>query len=97
VFFRSRRVDPEKIKEELVVLIDENKEVIYKIAFYSKPEVQSILNRAFEKWERNNRHGRPIDYATEEELQLLYRIAKDILKKSPAELWAEYWHESIRA
>lgn len=96
MFFTGKRTDADKIKEELVILIDENTEVIYKVVFYSKPEVQSIMNRVFEEWERNNRQGRPIDYATEEELQLLYKIAKDILKKKPAELWAEYWRESMR-
>jgi hypothetical protein len=92
---RSSRVDVDRIKRELVALIDENREVIYKIAFYSRPEVQSIMDRVLEAWEHNNRQGEPIDYATLEELEVLYRVAKEISKKKPSELWAEYWSASI--
>jgi hypothetical protein len=86
-----RRVNAEKIKQEIINLIDENREPIYKEVFYSKPEVQAIMNRVIELWERSGREGRPIDYATIDELKLLLKIAKEIMKKTPEELMAEYW------
>lgn len=88
---REKRVDAERIKRELITLIDENREPIYKAVFYSKPEVQSIMNRIMEVWERSGRQGIPIDYATIDELEQLLRIAKEIVKKKPGELMAEYW------
>jgi lipoate-protein ligase A len=87
----EKRVNAEKIKQEIITLIDENREPIYKAVFYSKPEVQSIMNRIMEVWERSGGEGRPIDYATIDELEQLLKIAKEIVKKSPEELMAEYW------
>jgi len=93
VFFKRKREDADKIRDELINLIDNSKETIYKIAFYSNPEVEAIMNRLVSVWEHNNRQGRPIDYANITELKKLLKIAKNIVKKSPAELWAEYSRE----
>jgi len=83
------------MKEEIIRLIDENNEVVYKIAFYSQPEVQSILERVNKKWEENNYQGKPLDYATDEEVVVLYNIAVRISSKRPGELWAIYGRDYI--
>ncbi len=90
MLFRKRRVNSEKIKQELLSLIDESSEVIYKIAFYSQPEVQSIMNRLMDVWESSGRKGRPVDYATVSELKLMLKIARKIARKRPEELWVKY-------
>ena len=90
MFSRRKQVNSEKIKKELLSLIDESSEVIYKIAFYSQPEVQSIMNRLVDAWESSGRRGRPVDYATVSELKLMLKIARKIARKRPEELWAEY-------
>jgi len=91
LLFKRKHVNADKAREELINLIDESRESIYKEVFYSRPEVQSIMDRIIEVWERSGRQGRPIDYATIDELKQLLRIAKEIVKKSPEELMAEYW------
>jgi hypothetical protein len=91
LLFKRKHVNADKAREELINLIDESRESIYKEIFYSRPEVQSIMDRIIEVWERSGRQGRPIDYATIDELKQLLRIAKEIVKKKPEELMAEYW------
>lgn len=93
MLFKRKHEDSEKsekIKQELLSLIDESSEVIYKIAFYSQPEVQDIMNRLMNAWESSGRRGRPIDHASISELKLMLKIARKITKKKPEELWAEY-------
>jgi hypothetical protein len=90
LFKRRKKMSPEEMREEIVRLIDESREPIYKVAFYSQEEVQEILGKLEKRWEESRRVGRPIDYATEEELEVLYKIAKRIASKTPEELWAEY-------
>ena len=91
MLFKRKHFNADKAREELINLIDESKEPIYKEIFYSRPEVRSIMDRIIEVWERSGRQGRPIDYANIDELKQLLRIAKEIVKKNPEELMAEYW------
>jgi len=66
----------EKIKREIVKLIDDNYSTWVKAAFYSDPNVSSILEELTRKWESNQRKGAPIDYASVEELQVLLQLAR---------------------
>jgi hypothetical protein len=91
LLLKRKHFNADKAREELINLIDESREPIYKEIFYSRPEVRSIMDRIIEVWERNGRQGRPIDYANIDELKQLLRIAKEIVKKNPEELMAEYW------
>ena len=91
MLFKRKHFNADKAREELINLIDESRESIYKEIFYSRPEVRSIMDRIIEVWERSGRQGRPIDYANIDELKQLLRIAKEIVKKNPEELMAEYW------
>lgn len=91
--FRLRRGREEnigKIREEVVNLIDNSTETTYKIVFYAQAEVQEIMNRVLKRWEESGCSGRPIDYATPEEVKTLYKIAKKIVSKHPSELVAEH-------
>ncbi|MEM4763116.1 MAG: hypothetical protein QXH78_03695 [Desulfurococcaceae archaeon] len=89
-FSKKQKLSVDEMKKEIIRLIDENKENIYKVAFYSQSEVQRILNNLIEKWTNANYQGGPIDYATPEEIQILYRLAKKITSMRPEELWASY-------
>lgn len=80
----------EKLREEVIRLIDESKETVYKIVFYSDEDVQRIMERISKRWEEAGCQGRPIDYATPEELKILHKVAKRVTSKTPAELIAEY-------
>ena len=48
----------------------------HKSAFYSDPLVTRILEELYRRWEKANRQGEPIHYVTKEELDILYRKAK---------------------
>lgn len=82
---RSRKVDVEVMKNELVKLIDESREVTYKEAFYSHPLVEAILEDVNTRWERSGRVGRPIDHATPDEIAKLYKIAKKVVKSASSQ------------
>ncbi len=62
-------------KNKIIELIDESKDDERKIAFYSDDIVQGILTRLYDEWEKNNRNGIPLDYASPEEIDTLYRLA----------------------
>ncbi|MEM1879888.1 MAG: hypothetical protein QXE28_02975 [Desulfurococcaceae archaeon] len=87
---RKHKEDIEKLRNEVVRLIDESNEAIYKVVFYSLDEVQEIMNKVMDKWERSGKQGRPIDYASPEEVKVLHKIAKKLASRSPAELLVEY-------
>lgn len=93
ILFKKKKPSLDEMKREIIQLIDESREAVYKIAFYAKPEVQSILDEVFKRWEKAGYVGRPIDYATREELEILYKIAKKISAMSPGELWGIYGRE----
>ena len=59
-------------------------------AFYSDPEVESILNALYERWNRSNGVGEPIDYATDEEVETLYRLARHYASLTPYEAYSIY-------
>ncbi len=66
----------EKIKSEILELIDDNYSNWRKAAFYSDPEVVEVLDRLQRVWEEEGMKGYPIDYASDEELALLYDKAR---------------------
>lgn len=68
-------MDIRKKKNKIIELIDESKDDERKIAFYSDDTVQNILMRLYNEWERNNRKGIPLDYASPEEIDILYMLA----------------------
>lgn len=94
-FFKRRKISAEEMKSEVIRLIDENREVIYKIAFYSQPEVQEILERVSRRWEESGYKDRPIDHATTEELGVLYKVARKIASQRADELWSMYGREFL--
>ncbi|MCD6301587.1 MAG: hypothetical protein J7L82_05910, partial [Staphylothermus sp.] len=85
----------EKMKQEILKLIDESKENGRKIAFYSDPNVTEILTKLYEQWEKNNRKGIPLDYASPEEIEILYNLALKYSKVSDAEAWSMFLRENI--
>ncbi|MEB3774217.1 MAG: hypothetical protein GSR86_04745 [Desulfurococcales archaeon] len=69
-------MDRDRVKREILSLIDDNYSNWRKAAFYSDPEVIVILDRLQSVWEDNDMQGYPIDYATDEELQVLLDKAR---------------------
>ena len=64
------------MREEIVELIDKHWNNWVKAAFYSDPEVSRIMDRLVAVWQENGEEGRPIDYASEEELIILLKAAR---------------------
>ena len=85
----KKKISPEQAKEEIIRLIDENTVTIYKAAFYSNEKVGEIMNLIMERWEKAGRRDRPIDHASNEEIMILYKIAREITRRRPEELLAE--------
>jgi len=69
----SRR---ERIVRELYELIEENAVAWRKAAFYSDPEVERIYSRLVAEWEARGAEGAPLDYASDEELEVLLAAAR---------------------
>ncbi len=66
----------ERMKEEIVRLIDFNQDNWVKAAFFSDEVVEIIMDNLYNKWSQSGEIGRPIDYATEDEVKVLYNRAK---------------------
>jgi len=64
------------MREEIVELIDKHWNSWVKAAFYSDPQVSRIMDRLVAVWQENGEEGRPIDYASEDELVILLRAAR---------------------
>ena len=62
-------------KEDLIRLIDQHPDNWVKAAFFSDEVVEVIMEGLYEKWASSGEVGIPLDYATEEELNLLYKKA----------------------
>jgi hypothetical protein len=66
----------EAMKREIISLIEENTNNWVKAAFYSDLRVSRIMDRLVGEWQRNSEQGRPIDYATDDELEILLHVAR---------------------
>ena len=60
---------------EIEMFVEMNPNIYAKAAFYSDPEVRSILETLYNRWEQHNRKDDPLAYATIEELKILARKA----------------------
>jgi len=60
---------------EIMALIDENIDGWRKAAFYADEEVSQLLEELYARWENSGKLGRPLDYATDEEIAFLYKKA----------------------
>ena len=84
-------VSSDSEREKLIRIIEEavenSRDNWKKVAFYSDPDVASILERLYEAWEANERRGKPIDYATLDDLRVLATKAKSVKPVSP---WSVY-------
>lgn len=65
-------VKRDKMIRELINMIDETDDVWKKIAFYSDPRVQEILDSLYVRWSDARYEKTPLDYASDEELKELY-------------------------
>ncbi len=66
----------ERLKHEIIEMIDYNRDNWVKAAFFSDEVVEVIMESLYTKWAQNGEIARPIDYATEDELKILYKKAK---------------------
>ena len=76
----------EDMKREIIDIVDRNWNPWVKAAFYSDPEVESILVTLYEIWESQNRRGIPLDYATQEQLEVLYVKAQEYRDADPTRI-----------
>ena len=76
-----------RLKEAIIREVDESRDVWRKVAFYNDPRVQSILTNLYERWERANRKGIPLDYATLDELRVLYSVVVGRVRGASRESW----------
>lgn len=74
-----------QLKDELINLIDLNKETWIKAAFFSDETVEKIMEVLYSRWEASNEEGIPLDYASKEELEILLDIARRYVRLSPDE------------
>lgn len=74
-------------KKEKILDIVDNMPSMNQAAFYSDPEVLDIVEVLHSRWEQNRYSGEPIDYASDEELEKLYRLAKYY---SSLKMWEAY-------
>lgn len=65
-----------EMKDQLINLVDMNKDTWVKAAFFSDETVEKIMEILYSRWEANNEEGIPIDYASAQELEILLDIAK---------------------
>jgi len=80
-------MNKEEMKKKIIELIDMNTRNGPKLAFYSDPVVASIVKELYSKWEDEGRKGLPLDYASEEEVKVLYRKALRYCNVSDEEAW----------
>lgn len=84
-----------KLKSEIINLIDESTIPVVKEAFYSNQEVKRIMERLYMEWEKNENRGIPLDYATHEELIILHRIARQVVGSPYEELSRAHIRKAI--
>jgi len=82
-----------KLKEAIIREVDESKEVWRKVAFYNDPRVQEILKHLYDRWEKANRKGIPLDYATLDELRILHSVAMGKARTATRESWVRELYE----
>ncbi|MCE4624684.1 MAG: hypothetical protein F7C35_02310 [Desulfurococcales archaeon] len=73
----------EAIKREILELIDSHWNNWVKAAFYSDPQVEPIMGRLVKAWRENGEQGKPLDYATDEELMILLHAARRYYTMDP--------------
>jgi len=69
---RSKRIN------EIIELIDMSRDPWRKVSFYSDDEVQEILQNLYERWRNGGFRGIPLNYASDEELNILLHKAKNL-------------------
>lgn len=75
----------EKMKEELVGLIEMHKSSWVKAAFFGDEDVDRLMKSLYSRWEATGRVGTPLDHASERELEELLRAAKRYASLSDGE------------
>ena len=88
MLFTRRRKRDEYIRY-IEVHIERGNEWV-RAAFYSDPYVEQLLEELYRRWRANNERGEPIDYATDDELEQLYRLARKYASLTPYEAYVIY-------
>ncbi len=68
----------EAMIKEIINRVEESVDEWRKAAFYSDEEVTQLLENLYRRWEGAGMSGIPLDYATDEELKVLYDKAMGI-------------------
>lgn len=64
-----------KMKSEIIRLIDMHTDNWVKAAFFSDEAVSKIMEELYDRWSKGGERGMPIDYAVESELEILHEKA----------------------
>jgi len=81
----SRR---EELASKVLKLIEENRDGWVKAAFFSDPSVSRLLDELHARWSAAGCRGIPLDYASEEELEVLSEKAGEYASMSSSEAMA---------
>jgi len=77
--------ESERMKNEIINLIDENSSNWIKAAFFSDEMIEVIMEALYSKWEQSGEAGRPIDYATADQLKIMLKKARQYASMKPDE------------
>ncbi|MCD6323712.1 MAG: hypothetical protein J7L55_01205 [Desulfurococcales archaeon] len=64
--------------KEIINRVEESQDEWRKAAFYSDEAVTQLLEELYKRWEGSGMAGIPLDYATDEELSILYDKAMSV-------------------
>jgi len=62
----------------ILVNVEESADPWVKAAFYSDSDVLRILSNIYERWERGGMSGEPLNYATDNELEVLFQKSRAV-------------------
>ena len=71
----KNKEEVERMKNIVETFIEKNMDPWRKALFYSDPEVKKILKKLYDTWENSGYEGKPIDYASPDELEVLAKKA----------------------
>jgi hypothetical protein len=75
-------MNDEKLREKLTIFLDQDPRKWVKSAFYSDPVVEQVMEDLYDRWEDAGRKGMPVDYASHDELIMLWNKASKYLGMS---------------
>jgi len=73
VIWRRKSIDD--MRREIEYFLSTANEWV-QAAFYGDPDIEELTSKLYERWESAGRRGEPLDYASYDEMKLIYEKAK---------------------